>query len=59
VRVQRKAVVDKVLALRLARLIFAHPTYGYRRLWALLRFAEGVLTTRGDSYRTRKLRKPA
>ena len=34
----RVPVVDEVLALRLQRLIVEHPTFGYRRLWALLRF---------------------
>jgi hypothetical protein len=37
---RRAPVVDEVLAARLQRLI-AHPTFGYRRLWALLRFHEG------------------
>jgi hypothetical protein len=34
--------VDEVLAQRLQRLIGQHPTFGYRRLWALLRFHEGL-----------------
>jgi len=56
VRVQRKALVDEVLAVRLARLIAAHPTYGYRRLWALLRFGEGVRINRKAVYRVLELR---
>ena len=38
----RVPAVDAVLALRLQRLIAEHPTFGYRRLWALLRFHEGL-----------------
>jgi putative transposase len=41
-RPARVPVVDEVLALRLQRLIAQHPTFGYRRLWALLRFHEGL-----------------
>jgi hypothetical protein len=37
----RGAHIDEVLAARVERLIEIHPTYGYRRLWALLRFGEG------------------
>ena len=33
--------LDEVLAERIQRLIELHPTFGYRRLWALLRFGEG------------------
>ncbi len=38
----RVAHVEEVLAARVERLIEAHATYGYRRLWALLRFGEGL-----------------
>jgi len=31
--------LDELLAERIQRLIARHPTFGYRRLWALLRFA--------------------
>jgi putative transposase len=34
--------LDEVLAERIKHLIEQHPTFGYRRLWALLRFAEGI-----------------
>ena len=34
--------LDEVLAGRLQRLIELYPTFGYRRLWALLRFGEGT-----------------
>jgi putative transposase len=36
---------------RVAALIQAHPTFGYRRLWALLRFREGWRITRKTVYR--------
>jgi putative transposase len=45
------AVVDDVLAARLQRLIAQHPTFGYRRLWALLRFHEGLRVNRKAVYR--------
>jgi putative transposase len=48
---QRLPVVDEVLALRLQRLIAQHPTFGYRRLWALLRFHEGLRINRKAVYR--------
>jgi len=47
----RVPVVDEVLAARLHRLIVAHPTFGYRRLWALLRFREGLRINRKAVYR--------
>jgi ABC-type Fe3+/spermidine/putrescine transport system ATPase subunit len=48
---QRVPVVDEVLAQRLQRLIVQHPTFGYRRLWALLRFHEGLPINRKAVYR--------
>jgi putative transposase len=47
----RVPVVDEVLALRLQRLIVEHPTFGYRRLWAVLRFHEGLRINRKAVYR--------
>src|SRR5262245_48407844 len=47
----RVPVVDDVLAARLQRLITEHPTFGYRRLWALLRFHEGLRVNRRAVYR--------
>lgn len=43
---RRPARIDEVLAERLRQLIALHPTYGYRRLWALLRFGAGVRINR-------------
>ena len=48
-------VVDDVLAARLQRLIAQHPTFGYRRLWALLRFHEGLPINRKAVYRALQL----
>jgi len=47
----RVALVDEVLAARLERLIVQHPTFGYRRLWAMLRFHEGLPINRKAVYR--------
>src|SRR4029078_5743965 len=47
----RVPVVDEVLARRLQHLIAEHPTFGYRRLWALLRFHEGLRINRKTVYR--------
>lgn len=56
-RSPRRPVIDEVLAARLARLIAQHPTYGYRRLWALLRFHEGVPINRKAVYRVLALKR--
>jgi putative transposase len=47
----RVPIVDDVLAQRLQRLILLHPTFGYRRLWAVLRFHEGLRINRKAVYR--------
>jgi hypothetical protein len=39
----------EVLAERIQRLIALHPTFGYRRWWALLRFDEGSRVNRRQS----------
>ena len=43
--------------MRLEALIQAHPTFGYRRLWALLRFREGQRITAKTVYRVLKLQR--
>ena len=43
--------LDEVLAERIQQLIEAHPTFGYRRLWAMLRFVEGIRINRKAVYR--------
>ena len=39
---------------RLRQLIQCHPTFGYRRLWALLRFQDGLVVNRKAVYRVLK-----
>ena len=48
--------LDEVLVERIQRLIELHPTFGYRRLWALLRFGEGLRVNRKAVYRILKLK---
>src|SRR5271169_6856235 len=43
--------LDEVLAGRIQRLIELYPTFGYRRLWAMLRFVEGIRVSRKAVYR--------
>lgn len=50
------AAVDEILVARIRRLIEEFPTYGYRRLWALLRHRDGVLVNRKAVYRVLKLK---
>jgi hypothetical protein len=47
--------LDEVLAERVQRLIELLPTFGYRRLWTLLRFGEGILINRMAAYRVLRL----
>ncbi|MHB9150341.1 MAG: IS3 family transposase [Thermoleophilia bacterium] len=47
---QREPVVDHVLTERIEELIGEHPTYGYLRLWALLRFRDGLHVNRKTVY---------
>jgi len=48
--------LDEVLAERIQRLIELYPTFGYRRLWAMLRFVEGLRVNRKAVYRLLMLR---
>ena len=48
--------LDEVLAGRLQRLIELYPTFGYRRLWALLRFGAGLRVNRKAVYRILKVK---
>jgi putative transposase len=43
--------LDEVMTERLGLLIEQHPTYGYRRLWARLRFGRGININRKAVYR--------
>ena len=49
--------LDATLVKRIEELIAKHPTFGYRRLWALLRFAEGLLVNRKAVYRVLKTKR--
>jgi putative transposase len=53
---RKRAAVDAVMAERIARLIAAHPTFGYRRLWAMLHFGEGLRINRKAVYRVLRLK---
>jgi hypothetical protein len=48
--------LDEALVGRIQQLIERHPTFGYRRLWALLRYAEGIPVNRKAVYRVLKLK---
>jgi putative transposase len=48
---RRTARMNEGLAARIAALIQGHPTFGYRRLWALLRFRDGQRITPKTVYR--------
>ena len=45
------------LVMKLHGLIQQYPTYGYRRLWALLRYREGLVVNRKAVYRTLRLKR--
>ncbi|MBV8139465.1 MAG: IS3 family transposase [Deltaproteobacteria bacterium] len=48
--------VDAALTERIQPMIERHPTFGYRRLWALLRFRQGIRVNRKAVYRLLKLK---
>jgi len=48
--------LDAALTERIQRLIERHPTFGYRRLWALLRFTQGIRVNRKAVYRVLRLK---
>jgi len=49
--VRSRRALNAELVRRVATLLQAHPTFGYRRVWALLRFREGWRITRKAVYR--------
>lgn len=55
-KASRQVGVDGALAERIQALIISYPTFGYRRLWALLRFRDGLRVNRKRIYRIMKLR---
>ncbi len=54
VEAKAKPDPDATLVERIHQLIKRHPTYGYRRIWALLRFGEGEHVNRKRVYRLMK-----
>jgi putative transposase len=49
--------LDRVLVARIRALIARHPTFGYRKLWALLRYADGLLVNLKAVYRILKAKR--
>lgn len=49
-------VLDEALAKQILALIQEHPTYGYRRIWALLRRGIGLAVNRKKVYRIMKIK---
>jgi putative transposase len=49
--------LDAVLVARIRKLIGKHPTFGYRKLWALLRFGEGLVINLKAVYRILKAKR--
>lgn len=49
--------LDSFLVDRIRELIEKHPTYGYRRLWAMLRFRDGLLVNKKAVYRILRAKK--
>lgn len=47
---------DASMVERIHQLILQHPTYGYRRVWELLRYREGRLVNRKKVYRLMKIK---
>lgn len=52
-----RATLSEKLVAQLEPLIQAYPTYGYRRLWALLRFRHGQIHNRKAVYRALRLKR--
>jgi putative transposase len=50
----RRRVTNPPWTVRLRELIHHHPTFGYRRLWALLRYQDGLVVNRKAVYRVLK-----
>jgi putative transposase len=52
----RKTKLDEELTSRIHELVKQHPTFGYRRLWALLRFGQGIKVNIKKVHRIVKLK---
>ena len=48
---EKPLVLDELLVERVHRVIDEHPTFGYRRIWAILRFGQGLVVNRKAVYR--------
>jgi putative transposase len=48
---RQRRPLDETLVTRIRALIARHPTFGYRRLWALLRYADGLVVNLKAVYR--------
>lgn len=55
-RSRRKRRVDEELAKVIFNLIITHPTYGYRKIWALLRNGQGFVLNKKKVYRIMKIK---
>ena len=53
---KKKPYLDEDLADKVYQLILQHPTYGYRRIWAMLRFGLNIRVNSKKIYRIMKLR---
>ena len=54
---RRRRPLDPTLVERIGALIARYPTYGYRKLWALLRFTAGLLVNAKAVYRILKAKR--
>lgn len=41
-RIKQARPLDELLVARVKELVHQYPTFGYRRIWAMLRFRQGV-----------------
>jgi putative transposase len=53
---KRAPVINLALAARVEELIRKHPTFGYRRVWAILKFREGFSVNRKAVFRILRLK---
>lgn len=53
----KRRPLDAILLERIRELIKDHPTFGYRKLWALLRYGEGLLVNAKAVYRILKAKR--
>ena len=53
----RGPVINAFLAARIHQILKEHPTFGYRRIWAIIRFRNGILVNRKAVYRIMKIKR--